>query len=427
MAQRHPNPAQADATGQGAAGLRILIVDDSRLQRHILSRTLQNWGFDISQASDGQQALAHCTDRMPDMIISDWMMPGMSGIEFCRALRQLPQDGYTYFVLLTSKSEKAEVARGLDSGADDFLTKPVDPSELRARISAGQRIVQMQQELAAKNALVSDTLRELQRVYDLLDQDLLEAKKLQQSLLRERQRDFGQGHLSLMLRSAGHVGGDLVGFFPVNATELGLFAIDVSGHGISSALMTARLAGYLSAMVPEQNIALRRLEDGSYASIPPERAIATLNDLVLNEMETEQYFTLILAFVDLTTGRVRLAQAGHPHPVVQRADGTIVQEGPGGFPVGLLQGVAFTPHEVTLEPGDRLLLLSDGVTECPNSEGRMLGEAGLAEMLVRLSSSNGKALLDAMLWELSDFAGSNSFPDDVSGILFEYRGHQPSA
>lgn len=424
MAQRHPNPTQAETGSPRAAGLRILIVDDSRLQRHILSKTLSNWGFEISQAADGQEALTQCANRMPDLIISDWMMPGMSGIDFCRALRQMPHDRYTYFVLLTSKSEKAEVARGLDSGADDFLTKPVDPSELRARITAGQRIVQMQQELAAKNALVSDTLRELQRVYDLLDQDLLEAKKLQQSLVRERQRDFGQGHLALMLRSAGHVGGDLVGFFPVSETELGLFAIDVSGHGISSALMTARLAGYLSAMVPEQNIALRRQKDGSYASIPPEQAIATLNDLVLNEMETEQYFTLILAFVDLPTGRVRLAQAGHPHPVVQRSDGTILQQGPGGFPVGLLQGVVFTPFELTLGPGDRLLLLSDGVTECPNAEGQMLGEAGLADMLARLSTTGGKALLDAMVWELSDFAGTDSFPDDVSGILFEYRGQR---
>jgi sigma-B regulation protein RsbU (phosphoserine phosphatase) len=98
---------------------------------------------------------------------------------------------------------------------------------------------------------------------------LLEAKKLQQSLIRERTRDFDSGILSLMLRSSGHVGGDLVGFFPVGDDKLGLYGIDVSGHGISSALMTARLAGYLSAAAPDQNVALVSQADGSYAMRPP--------------------------------------------------------------------------------------------------------------------------------------------------------------
>ena len=401
---------------------RVLVVDDSKLQRKILSASLHRWGYDVVEAASGEEAMELSTAQLPDMVLSDWMMPGMSGLEFCQAFREICGDWYSYFILLTSKSEKAEVARGLDSGADDFLTKPVDTNELRARMKAGERILHMQTELKQKNDLISETLDELQRVYNSLDSDLIEAKKLQQSLLRERHKQFGTGQLSLMLRSSGHVGGDLVGFFPAGPGRLGLYAIDVSGHGISSALMTARLAGYLSTASPDQNVALEREEGGGYRPRSPELAIAALNDLVLNEMETEHYFTLILGYLETETGRVILSQAGQPHPAVQRADGRIEQTGPGGFPVGLMPGVGFERFELQLDPGDRLLILSDGVTECPNQDGTMLGEDGLAALMGELREIEGPAFLEALVWRLAEFAEGDEFPDDVSGILVEYQG-----
>lgn len=397
-----------------------LVVDDSKLQRRILSASLRKWGFEVVEAASGAEALEKCDIRLPDLVLSDWIMPGLSGLGFCRAFRQLSQGRYGYFILLTSKSEKAEVAKGLDNGADDFLSKPVDVSELRARITAGERILTMQRELTDKNRIITDTLDELRRVYDSIDKDLIEAKKLQQSLMRERTRRFGASQLSLMLRSSGHVGGDLVGFFPVGRHKVGLYGIDVSGHGISSALMTARLAGYLSAASPEQNIALARQNDGSFAMRPPAQIIADLNTLVLTEMETEHYFTLLLAEVDLITGQVLIAQAGHPHPVIQRRDGHIEQAGPGGFPVGLLHGVTYDQFTVRLTPGDRLLILSDGVTECPDPAGNLLNEEGLAGILTDLRDLSGPPLLEAIVWALAGFAGDDEFPDDVSGILFEF-------
>ncbi|MDU8927898.1 SpoIIE family protein phosphatase [Alisedimentitalea sp. MJ-SS2] len=424
MSQRNPiKSTDTDSAENASSGVRtVLVVDDSRLQRKILQVSLSRWGYRVLEAESGQLALEICRQIEPDMVISDWMMPGMDGLEFCKAFRAMKRESYGYFILLTSKSEKDEVAKGLDNGADDFLTKPVNPAELRARLTAGERILRMERELTEKNRMIKMTLEKLQSLYASIDSDLLEAKKLQQSLLRERHRDFGPGEVSLLLQPSGHVGGDLVGFYVVSKTRIGLYAIDVSGHGISSALMTARLAGYLSPSSPEQNVAMEEAPGGGHRPLPPASVIEHLNMLVLGEMETEHYFTLLLADVDLSTGFVRMAQAGHPHPLVQCSDGDILQDGPGGLPVGLVQGAQYEEFTLQLAPGDRFMIFSDGIVECPSDTGDLLTEEGLEEMMREMADISGPALLETLIWKLSHFADDGDFPDDVSAILFEYHG-----
>ena len=416
---------QATSIGQEeqAAGVirQVLVVDDSRAQRRILSASLKRWGFEVREAESGSEALEMCRDIAPDLVMSDWMMPGMTGPEFCREFRRMTRDSYGYFILLTSKSEKDAIAHGLDAGADDFLTKPVNAGELRARISAGERILRMERELTEKNRLISSTLDELQAVYDSLDNDLIEAKKLQQSLVSDRYRDFGSAEVSMLLQSCGHVGGDLVGMFVVSPTRIGVYGIDVSGHGISSALMTARLAGYLSSASPEQNVALERTETGDFVPRPPSETVSILNDLFLSEIETELYFTMVLADVDLETGRIVMAQAGHPHPVVQRANGKVELLGQGGLPVGLIEGAEYDQFEVAMAPGDRLMICSDGVVECADVDGNLLGDDGFRQILTELRQTRGMACLESIMWKLSSFADDQDFADDVSAVLVEFK------
>lgn len=419
---QHFITSDVTVTPSRAALLHVLVVDDSSLQRRILVAYLSRWGYRVSEAATGHDALSLCATDPPDLVLSDWMMPGMDGLAFCQAFRQLAREDYGYFILLTSKSGKEEVAQGLDCGADDFLTKPVNPGELRARISAGTRIIDMQRQLSEKNRLIGSTLAELQTLYDALDTDLAEAKKLQQSLVRERSRDFGQARVSLLLRSSGHVGGDLVGFYPAGETHAGLFAMDVSGHGISSAMMTARLAGYLSSSTPEHNVALTRASDGAMAHLPPAQVVETLNRLVLEEVQTDHYLTLFLADADLASGRIVMVQAGHPHPILQRHDGRIEVLGAGGLPVGLFEAATYQQFECRLEPGDRLVVLSDGVLECPDSKDRQLGPEGALRMLAGLRDLTGPAFLEAMIWELAAYSDGRDFGDDISAILFEFTG-----
>lgn len=414
-----PQPKPAEDT---RAIRRVLLVDDSRLQRRILSASLARDGYDVMEASSGFEALEICKTKYPDLVLSDWMMPGMDGLAFCKAFRDLPSETYGYFILLTSSSEKADVVKGLENGADDFLIKPVNAHELRARISAGDRILQMQGQLHEKNRLISETLEKLQTAHEALNNDLIAAKRLQESLIPKRYEEFETGSISLFLQSSGHVGGDLVGHFRVNTHRIGVFAFDVSGHGVSSALMTARLAGYLSATSRDQNIALYPRSDGSFDVLPPATVVSKLNELFLQDVETELYFTMVLADIDLRTGQVIMTQAGHPHPYVLQPNGKVDPLGEGGLPVGLLPAAGFDQFDFKLQPGDRLIILSDGASECAGSDGELLGEDGLVDLLINLKTLRSDAMLETLVWQLKEFSGSMDLGDDVSGVVFEYTG-----
>lgn len=408
-----------DGQGDTGATSRVLVVDDSRAQRHILAMYLRRWGYQVIEATSGEEALALCAEMPMGFIISDWMMTGMSGVEFCRQFKALPQESYGYFMLLTSKSEKSEIADGLLAGADDFVAKPVGSDELRARLRAGQRILSMRAELVEKNRQIAANMQELQKLYDALDRDLVEARKLQQTLVSERFRDYGAGSVSLMIRTSGHIGGDLVGSFRIDDQRVAVYSVDVSGHGVASAMMTARLAGYLSGSSPEQNLAMQQLPEGRRG--PAELAQA-FNRLMIEDLQVEQYFTMVYAEIDLQTGAVALVQAGHPHPMVMRADGRIERIGEGGLPIGLIEAASYDTLTLQLAKGDRLILMSDGLTECLGPGGEELGEDGVKNMLTHLADLQSPELLEALIWDLSRFASSDSFADDVSAAVLDYRG-----
>jgi len=130
--------------------MRILIAEDDVTSRLILENMLTKWGYDVVTATDGHDAWKKLQkEDSPKLVILDWMMPGMEGIEICRKIREnsKKEDQYTYVTLLTAKESKENIVAGMDAGADDYITKPFDMHELRVRVRAGQRIVQLQSEL----------------------------------------------------------------------------------------------------------------------------------------------------------------------------------------------------------------------------------------------------------------------------------------
>ncbi|MCK0168760.1 fused response regulator/phosphatase [Jannaschia sp. S6380] len=396
-------------------------MDDSAAQRDLLTALLTRMGLDVVTVSDAAQALFICMmDDGADirLILSDWQMPGMDGPDFCRSFRKLARDDYAYIILMTSETDRGAKARGLEAGADDFVTRPIDLTELRARINTGRRILDMQEALQHRNHEVRTTLDDLRAIQDATDRDLAEARKLQRAFLPEPHRWMGASELSLRLITSGQIGGDLVGYFPISDDEIGLYSLDVSGHGIASALLTGRLAGLFSWTSRRANIAFRRDGRGVHG---PEEVMARLNALMLEEMTSDIYFTAVLAYADTRTGRVRFCQAGHPHPLVRRTTGRVERVGDGGPPVGLLPDIRFDCVETLLAPGDAFLAYSDGLTECADTWGDMLEEEGLMALVSDMPAET-EAAVDSIEAALQAHSGINGFEDDISMLLLRHGG-----
>jgi diguanylate cyclase (GGDEF)-like protein len=166
--------------------MRILIADDSIVSRHLLEATLRKWGYDVVVACDGVQALQELQKTgAPNIAILDWVMPGLTGPEVCRLVRQSAKEPYTYLLLLTSKSLKEDIIAGMESGADDYITKPFDQNELQVRLRAGTRIIELQSQLltareALRDQATKDSLTRIwnrSSILEILDRELTRGER----------------------------------------------------------------------------------------------------------------------------------------------------------------------------------------------------------------------------------------------------------
>jgi phosphoserine phosphatase RsbU/P len=149
--------------------MRVLVAEDQPVSRHVLVANLRDWGYDVTAVEDGPRAwTALQAEEGPHLAILDWLMPGMDGLEICRKIREIPQTRPIYLILLTARRDQEDIIQGLQSGADDYITKPFDLKELRARVQVGIRVLELQAALRQRVRELEEALSRVKTLQGLL-------------------------------------------------------------------------------------------------------------------------------------------------------------------------------------------------------------------------------------------------------------------
>jgi len=372
---------------------RVLLVDDAKANLDILVEGLKT-DHKLSLALNGETALQIAARTPPDLVLLDIVMPGMDGYEVCRRLRQMPETAEVPIMFLSSLEEVQNKTRGFEVGGNDYLTKPFEMLEVKARVRS-----------LLKAKAYSDEVKEQ------IASELRIAREIQMGMLPQ---DFAgvEGaygvELSAVLEPAREVGGDLYGVLAAGPERLVIFLGDVSGKGIPASMFMVRaisLAQLLAREIAE-----------------PERILARLNDELSAENPSGMFVTFLCAVFEPNTGRLTMANGGHCRPVLLPAGKPPCWAVPNlGTALGFEPGCQFECTQLTLHPGDALMLYTDGVSEAFNPQEELYGTERL---LTDAGGFNGRSALEmttSLLGKVRGFAAGAPQSDDIAILTLKVQ------
>ena len=372
---------------------KILVVDDEPdLQPLILQRMrrpIRAGKYIFTFAQNGVEALQKLNAEPDiDMVVSDINMPQMDGLTL---LDQIPSvNPNIRSVIISAYGDMQNIRTAMNRGAFDFVTKPLDFKDLRHTISRTLRnLVEWREALASRDQLV------------VLQNELDVASKIQQSILPTEFPQHERYRVHASMEPARNVGGDFYDILMLERDHIGLAIADVSDKGVPASLFM---------------MSSRTLLKGTAIGLPqPEMVLADVNDLLYEENETAMFVTVFYAVYSPMTGEMTYANGGHNPPLVIHADGSsefIPQVG--GIALGIARGIPFSPGSLTLQPGDTLLLYTDGVTEAMNAESEEFGVERLQAIFLANPPTSAQETNEAVFEAVHAFAGDTPQSDDIT-------------
>jgi phosphoserine phosphatase RsbU/P len=383
---------------------RILIVDDDSSTRNLLKIYLSQWGYECTLAEDGSHAWEQYQQSDFDMVLTDWMMPGIQGPELCQMIRNYDKGGYTYVIICTVKDNVKNVVEGIESGADDYVTKPFDRNELKVRITAGERVLRLEYSLEKNN--------------ERLQRNLKQAAISLESMLPARGFGVPISH-NWIFRPAAYIGGDLFNVFSLDEHRTSIFSIDVSGHGVASALFAVTLSNMLRPWGMSSGTRGEGNRYGIENLASPAMVAGALNERFPLKPPTDLYFTMFYGVYNHQDGILRWVRAGHPPPIHVRKDSVSLLDG-GDPPIGFLSDYDFSEFESELIAGDRLYLYTDGIIDVTNPTFTPFGLERLKNELATISQMPLDKALPAFEKKIVAYRQGEEFEDDLSLLAVEF-------
>jgi len=379
----------------------------------MLAAALKKWGYDVALSTDGEQAYAAMQEPDPPrLVVLDWMMPKMDGIEVCRKLRADETEHPPYIILLTARGEKDDIVSGLEAGANDYLSKPYDPQELRARVDIGRRMISIQDQLVAR---VHEHQRAEKRLAEARRKEVRIAGRIQDSLLIGRAPGAINGmQVAAMTIPSRQVDGDFYDFFPLASDSLDIVFGDVMGKGVPAALLGAGAKGHvlrvLNGMLP----------NAEQTDLPrPREIMASLHAAMVRElMALDSFITLCYARIKCKENVLVCVDCGHTGILHWRAKDKAWRTVHGkNVPLGFSPRDNYEEVSTDIAPDDVLVFFSDGITEAARADGCMFGEDRLVETIQRHVAEKPGLIVKAIHDSVIAFTGSEEFADDLTCVV----------
>lgn len=373
----------------------ILLIDDDPILRLTITRALESFGYRVIAVNNGAAGILQAMKSRPAMILCDWMMSPLDGIGVCRQIKSQPDLALTFFILITSRTDVTDRVRGFEAGADDFLTKPIDLIELRARVRSAWQFHSLNQDLVAQKQLLEDEFAEAGAyVRSILPQPMTAPLKIDTCFI-----------------PSIRLGGDCFDYYWLDPDFLVIYLLDVSGHGLSATLPSITVHNTLrSQMLPGVNF------------YRPDRVLQGLNETFQISDDSPKYFTIWYGVYDRRKRLLMYASAGHPpgllvSPPTADQPAVVHQLSSGGLPIGMMPDVKFDLKWCTVPAGSHFYVFSDGLYEIQNLPPEMTWDLQILEQeLTQHLDDSAEMFVDRVRSQCQQ----TSFADDLALIRVRF-------